>query len=106
MRASVEPRWPARAPRRTLRFSAATWTKRLPCITRCSQRDLSFSYNKLGDVAVSAGKLDDARGWFEKALAVRKALAEADASNAVWKRDLPVSYNNLGDVTVSAGKLD
>ncbi len=48
------------------------------------QRDLSVSYNKLGDVAVTAGKLDDARGWFEKA----QALAAADPSNAGWQRDL------------------
>jgi hypothetical protein len=27
-------------------------------------------YNRLGDVAVSAAKLDDARGWFDKAVAV------------------------------------
>ena len=47
-----------------------------------------MAYEKLGDVAVSAGKLEDARGWFDKALAVAKALAAADPSNAGWQRDL------------------
>jgi tetratricopeptide (TPR) repeat protein len=70
------------------------------------QRDLSVSYERLGDVAVSAGKLDDARTWFDKALAVTKALAAADPSNTDWQRDLSVSYERLGDVAVSAGKLD
>jgi hypothetical protein len=30
------------------------------------QRDLASVYQKLGEVAVTAGKLDDARGWFDK----------------------------------------
>jgi tetratricopeptide (TPR) repeat protein len=66
------------------------------------QRDLSVSFNKLGDVA---GKLDDARVFYDQALAVRKALAGKDPSNTDWQRDLSVSVNKLGDVAVRAGKL-
>jgi len=64
------------------------------------------SYERLGDIAMSAGKLDDARGWFDKAFAIRKTLAAADPSNTSWERDLAVSYERFGAVTVSAGKLD
>src|SRR5262249_25084552 len=66
----------------------------------------SVSYNKLGDVAVSAGKLDDARAWFDKALAVAKALAAADPSNTGWQDNLSLSYKLLGHVAMSAGKRD
>ena len=72
------------------------------------QRDLAVSYNKLGDVAVSAGKLDDARDWFDKALTVTKALADKAPSNTDWtdwQRELALSYQRLGGVAMSAGKL-
>jgi len=55
---------------------------------------------------MSAGKLDDARRWFDKVFAIPKALANANPSNTAWQRDLAVSYERLGAVTVSAGKLD
>jgi tetratricopeptide (TPR) repeat protein len=58
------------------------------------------------DPAVSAGKLEDARGWFDKALAVAKAFAAADPSNTQRQRDLSLSFEKLGDVAVSAGKLE
>ncbi len=52
------------------------------------QRGLSVSYDKLGEIAVSAGKLDDARGFYEQAFAVRKALTRKDISNVEWQLDL------------------
>jgi len=55
------------------------------------QRDLSVSYNRLGDLAVAAGDGKAARDFFEKALAVRKKIAEADPDNAGFQRDLIVS---------------
>jgi tetratricopeptide (TPR) repeat protein len=58
------------------------------------------------DIEVRAGKLDDARGFYDQALALAKALAAKDPSNTDWQRDLSVSFNKLGDVAVSAGKLD
>jgi tetratricopeptide (TPR) repeat protein len=69
------------------------------------QRDLSEAYEKQGEI-MRAGKLDDARGWFDKALAVAQRLAVADPSNTQWQRDLSLSYERLGDVAVSTGKLD
>jgi len=69
------------------------------------QRDLAGAYQKLGEVAVTAGKLDDARAWFDKARAVRKTLADAPDPSAL-QHDLAASYDRLGDVAATAGKLD
>jgi hypothetical protein len=52
------------------------------------QSDLLVSYFKLGEVAPRAGKLEDARGWFDKALAVNKRLAAVDPSNVGRQLDL------------------
>ena len=61
------------------------------------QRDLSVSYDNLGDVEVAAGKLDAAREAYERSLAIAERLAEADPSNSGWQRDLSVSYRKIGD---------
>jgi len=39
------------------------------------QRDLSVSYEKLGDVAVTQGQLEEARAAYGEDLAIRKKLA-------------------------------
>ena len=70
------------------------------------QGDLSSSFTKLGDVAVTTGELEEARTWFEKALAVSAALANTDSANADWQRRLSISYCRLGDVAAMAGKLE
>ncbi len=70
------------------------------------QRDLSISYNKLGDVLVKQGKLDEALKAYRDGLAIAERLAAADRSNTQWQRDLSVSYNMVGDVLVKQGKLD
>ncbi len=67
------------------------------------QRDLSISYDRLGDLAVAAGDGKAARENFEKGLIVRKALAEGDPGNAQFQRDLSISYNKMGDLAVAAG---
>jgi tetratricopeptide (TPR) repeat protein len=71
------------------------------------RRDLSVSYNKLGDVAIAQGKLDEAARSYGDGLTIRKTLADADPSNRQWQqRDLSVSYNKLGDVAMAQGKLE
>ena len=70
------------------------------------QRDLSVSYNKLGNVAVAQGKLDDAARAYGDGLAIHKKLAASDPGNTQWQRDLSVSFNKLGDVAVAQGRLD
>lgn len=62
------------------------------------QRDLSVSHERLGNVAVAQGKLDEAARSYSEALAIRKKLAEGDPSNTQWQRDLCVSYWSLANL--------
>ena len=70
------------------------------------QRDLSVSYNSIGDVLVAQGKLDEALKSYRDSLAIIERLAASDRSNTDWQRDLVVSYNSIGDMLVAQGKLD
>ena len=65
-------------------------------------RDLSDSYNQLGDLD---GRDDPAkaRDWFVKGLAIRERLADLEPDNREYLRDLSVSYGNLGDIELAAG---
>ena len=69
------------------------------------QRDLSISYERLGDVAVAAGDLAAARAAYQADLDIAVRLAAADPANTEWQRDLSVSHNKVGDVAVAAGDL-
>ncbi|MGC1586894.1 MAG: hypothetical protein WA791_14550, partial [Rhodomicrobium sp.] len=69
------------------------------------QRDLSVSYNKVGDVLVAQGNLPEALKSFQGSLNIRDRLAKADPNNAGWQRDLSVSYDRVGDVLVAQGNL-
>ena len=67
------------------------------------QRDLSVSYNKVGDVLVAQGNLPEALKSYRDSLAIRDRLARADPGNAEWQRDLSIS---LGRVAETLLKLD
>ena len=69
------------------------------------QRDLSVSYDKVGDVLVAQGNLPEALKAFQAVSRLRDRLAKADPNNAGWQRDLSVSYNKVGDVLVAQGNL-
>ena len=62
------------------------------------QRDLSVSYDRVGDVLVAQGNLPEALKSFRGSLAIADRLAKADPGNAGWQRDLSVSYDRVGDV--------
>ena len=69
------------------------------------QRDLSVSYDKVGDVLVAQGNLAEALKSYQDSLAISERLAKADPGNAGWQRDLSVSYDKVGDVLVAQGNL-
>jgi tetratricopeptide (TPR) repeat protein len=69
------------------------------------QPNIAASYDRIGDVLVAQGDLPGALVEFRAGMAIRKALADADAGNAGWRRDLSVSHNNIGDVLVAQGDL-
>ena len=56
------------------------------------QRDLSVSFNKVGDVQVAQGDLPAALKSFRDSLAIRDRLSKSDPDNAGWQRDLSVSF--------------
>ena len=71
----------------------------------CWQRDLSVSYNRIGDVQVAQGNLSAALTSYQASLAIMDRLAKSDPSNAGWRSDLAVSYSNVGDVQEAQGNL-
>jgi serine/threonine protein kinase/tetratricopeptide (TPR) repeat protein len=72
---------------------------------REAQLNLSFSYERLGDVQLQGGQATEALRSYEKALGIRQKLAAADPSDAGAQRDLSVSYNRLGDVQLQSGQV-
>jgi len=62
------------------------------------KRDLSSSYERIGDVHVRLGATDKALESYQNSLELREALAKADPNDARAKRDLSISYEKLGDV--------
>ena len=69
------------------------------------QRNLSLSYEKIGDVEFDQGQLSQALESYLADLAIAESLAKSDASNAGWQRDLSVSYGKVGGVEVAQGEL-
>ena len=70
-----------------------------------NERDLSVSYDKVGDVQVAQGDLAGALTSYRDSLAIADRLAQSDPGNAGWRRDLSVSYEKVGDVQVAQGDL-
>ena len=59
------------------------------------QRDLSVSFNKLGNLATAQGNLSEAQRLFGEQRRIAQRLAESDPANAAWQRDLSVSHDKL-----------
>ncbi|HEV7473105.1 MAG TPA: DUF4062 domain-containing protein [Pyrinomonadaceae bacterium] len=66
------------------------------------QRDLSVSYERIGDVLVVQGDGPGALAQYRKEFAIREALAR-DVANTQSQRDLSVCHNKIGDVLVDQG---
>lgn len=60
-------------------------------------RERTVLLNDQGDVLVAQGDLGGALTAYRESLAVRRRLAEADASNAGWQRDVSVSLNRVAE---------
>ena len=69
------------------------------------QRDLSVSYEKLGDALAAQGDLAAALKAYRKDLAIAEKLAASDPRNTQWRWDLSASYENIGDVLAAQGDL-
>jgi tetratricopeptide (TPR) repeat protein len=69
------------------------------------QRDLSVSYERIGNVLVAQGNLPEAMKAFREGLAIAERLARDDPGDAGWQRNLSVLYDRIGDVLVAQGNL-
>ncbi len=70
-----------------------------------AQRDLSVSYEKLGDVQLQSGQVTEALRSYQQFLQISQKLAAADSSDAQAQRDLSISYHKLGDVQLQSGQV-
>ena len=62
------------------------------------QRDLSVSYERMGDLYVALGQGEQARVSFQRALEIRERLASAEPDRADYQRDLSVSLVRVGQM--------
>jgi len=61
------------------------------------QRDLSVTFDRIGDTLASQGEIDGALENYRRALEIVAALAAREPDNVVWMRDLSVSHDRIGD---------
>ncbi len=62
------------------------------------QRDLSVSYERVGDIRAARGDRDGALKAYEDGLTIAKALANRDPNNAQWQTDLVVSAYKIASL--------
>ena len=70
------------------------------------QRDVSVSYEKLGDLQQALGDGDQALKLFTASLEIAQRLAAAEPGRADYQRDVSVSYERLGDLQRALGDGD
>jgi tetratricopeptide (TPR) repeat protein len=68
------------------------------------QRDLSVSYDRVGNVQVEQGDLAGALKSYRDSLAIADRLAKSDPGNAGWQRDLSFSHRRLASAFKKAGE--
>ena len=66
-------------------------------------RDLSVSYDRVGDMHLKTGDNVAALKAYQDGLAIAKKLAELDPNHTEWQRDLSVSYDRVGDMHLKTG---
>ena len=68
-----------------------------------SQRELSVSYEKIGDVQVAQGDLTGALTSYRDSFAIIDRLVTARPKNAEWRRHISISYDKIGEVQHAQG---
>jgi tetratricopeptide (TPR) repeat protein len=69
------------------------------------QRDLSESWQRMGEVLQAQGDLCAALEAFKKSMAIAHQLAERDPANAQWQRDLSVGWQRIGGALQAQGDI-
>ena len=70
------------------------------------QRELALSYDQLGDLLLTQGRLEQALAGYRASRAIAVRLAAADADNDDRQRDLALSAVKVGDAHFAQGQLD
>ena len=70
-----------------------------------SIRDLSVSFENIGNVQMAQGDLAGALKSYGDSLAMINRLAKSDPSNSGWQRDLAIAYGKIGDAQSAQGSL-
>jgi tetratricopeptide (TPR) repeat protein len=70
------------------------------------QRDLSVSYERVGDVQRAQGDLKAALRSYADSRAIFERLAKSDPGDSRWQRGLSISYERVGDVQRAQGDLN
>ena len=68
------------------------------------QRDLSVSYERMGDLYRALGQGEKAREAYQSSLSIAERLASSEPDRADYQRDLSVSYNKMGDLYGALGQ--
>jgi len=69
------------------------------------QRNLSISYDKIGEILIVQGDLQAALASYSASLTIRATSAEKDHSSEAWRRALSISFDKLGDIFTAQGNL-
>jgi tetratricopeptide (TPR) repeat protein len=69
-------------------------------------RDLSVSYNKMGDLQRALGEGEAARQFYEKSLELRERLVAQEPGRADYRVDLAKSLARIGDADHLQRALD
>ncbi len=70
------------------------------------RRDLSVSFERIGDTLVADGDYDGGLESYGKALEIREDLAAMDPENKLRLRDLSVTFERIGDINKLRGDAD
>jgi tetratricopeptide (TPR) repeat protein len=93
---------------------AACWTIQVRFSERLSNsdpenadfaRDLSVSYNKLGDMQQALGNSQAALALYQQGLEIRERLFSSYPENAPFARDLSSSYEKLGGTFIKLAEI-
>ena len=72
---------------------------------RAEQIEMADAYAQLGDLERQLARHDDARGWFEHALALVHALMRGEPERARWRHDEIALFHKLGDNSLRAAQV-
>lgn len=70
------------------------------------QREVSWTYNKLGDVEADLGNFDQAEAGYRSSLCLRMHLFDIDPNNTLLRHDISWNYEKIAAVNERADRLD